>query len=732
MLGYGAEPPAPWRQCCWENGNSCVCGEISCEFSWLSPVMPNRLVGLIQELATMYVNRGVVGVELNFMRAQDYFPIRTPQRTRTAVMQAFLRQVRQAMDAATTALGQPQLALGLQLSPDWNNIRAQGLGEIAKLVEPATSGGCGVTYLNWAVVSRSVYPFDTQLASLVDATPPGTPYYFQIQSWTHNGPAPGTPGSNASLDCDVKVRITKEELWTTALVARAYGARGLAAFNFIYTRYYSDGGCELAAGVPYSEPLFGALGQTRDDEFLSTADQFYRLSANLNAMPGQLGHDGASLFSSKNDFGLELRMFMVEPAGGWRRPGRLRLRTRLGLSGTERLEVALNGVMLASQRNTSSLFPTGVQAILSHYPAELWQAWDVPVACLRPGNNSIQIALRNSGNDAAVTHLDVGLPVGTGALKADDSSLSRHFTSRHPGTSLHGALRRPPPGPSSVLQAPSPQCPKELARQVNETGLLPVDFFLSEGVDDAQATRLAINASAVCGGAVFFRATRGDGLSRYTFSSTVDLPADIGLQGGGGVHAIAQFQTAPMAEIVGPRAGPVFNIISSGKVHLANLRIIGIHTGIYISDSALIRLTNVNVQATTVAPGRDNVNTTMGGCHGCNFVAGSNNTGMVVENSYWIFAEDCSFAFIGPGGGSGPGYPYNSGQRPAVILRGNTKGRTQGITTVYLLHFSRIVLSGGGVQYQQLVKGDQWPGFCEREILPKHASSLTLVCWFGR
>jgi hypothetical protein len=432
MLGYGEEPPTPWRPCCWELGNlSCAnsfgCNEKACEFSWLSPVMPQRLVRLIGELSTMYGGK-IAGIELCVRCAGDYFPLKTAQAVRRKVMTAFVRQVRLAMDAAMEGLGLPQLALGLQLSPDWGNLRAVGLDDLATVVAPTVAGGAGVTYLNWAAASRSVYPFDCDLASLAAATPPGTPWFFNIQSWTANGP--GTPLPGYPYGCDVKIRVTKEELWTTALVARAYGARGLAAFNFIYTRYYSDGGCELAAGVPYSEPLFAAYGQTRNDTFISTADQYYRLSSNLNPVPGQLGHNGAALYPSKNDFGLKLVVFMVPPAGGWRQQGRLRLRTKLPLgSSAERLYVAINGHSLTSSANASSIFPTGVQAVLARYADELWHAWELPVACLRPGNNSVQIALRNTGTDAAIAHLDIGLPVTTRApatarLKLDEDSVN--------------------------------------------------------------------------------------------------------------------------------------------------------------------------------------------------------------------------------------------------------------------------------------------------------------------
>jgi predicted nucleic acid-binding Zn-ribbon protein len=43
--------------------------------------------------------------------------------------------------------------------------------------------------------------------------------------------------------------------------------------------------------------------------------------------------------------------------------------------------------------------------------------------------------------------------------------------------------------------------------------------------------------------------------------------------------------------------------------------------------------------------GIDNVNLTADGCDGCNVVLGSNNTALVIENAFWIWAEDCSFFF---------------------------------------------------------------------------------------
>jgi hypothetical protein len=93
-------------------------------------------------------------------------------------------------------------------------------------------------------------------------------------------------------------------------------------------------------------------------------------------------------------------------------------------------------------------------------------------------------------------------------------------------------------------------------------------------------------------------------------------------------------------------------------------------------------------------------------------------TGWFIRSAFWIWAEDCSFYFypLYVGVSSRASLQYlssngttadkatankNWGQRPSVIIRGNTPGHF-GINTVYLLHFGRIVTSGGSFQYQQV------------------------------
>ena len=54
----------------------------------------------------------------------------------------------------------------------------------------------------------------------------------------------------------IHFHILQEELWTTALLAHAYGAAGLSAFNFVYTRPFFDVPCQFELNKPYSEPLW--------------------------------------------------------------------------------------------------------------------------------------------------------------------------------------------------------------------------------------------------------------------------------------------------------------------------------------------------------------------------------------------------------------------------------------------------------------------------------------------
>ena len=155
-------------------------------------------------------------------------------------------------------------------SPRGPRCGPRGLGDLAGLVVPvrADEGGCGVAYFNWGIDFYTFMPFDSEIASLVAATPAGTPFYLEVSSWTWTGVGP----TNAACSHEAKVRTTKKELWTTALVAKEHGARGLSAFNFfVYTREFYDFPCECEENKPYCTrsrcsalELAAGHGQERD------------------------------------------------------------------------------------------------------------------------------------------------------------------------------------------------------------------------------------------------------------------------------------------------------------------------------------------------------------------------------------------------------------------------------------------------------------------------------------
>eukprot|EP01052_Picozoa_sp_SAG31_P026776 SAG31_NODE_2453_length_5662_cov_161.116442_4_plen_478_part_00 len=276
-------------------------------------------------------------------------------------------------------------------------------------------------------------------------------------------------------------------------------------------------------------------------------------------------------------------------------------------------------------------------------------------------------------------------------------------------------------------RAPKPVCPVELGAQVNATGLLPVDLFRpaangsEESVPCDVATRMAINMSLACGGSIYFA-------TACSFESTVVVPGGTSLVGGGNASPSEFGGGAKQTEISGPRNGPAFLVQHTTNVQFHNLLIAGHNTGVIVADSALIRFVNVAIRADYQGLGADNVNLTSAGCAGCNVVLGSNNTALVIENAFWVWAEDCSFYFY-------PMYRDDKiavdrhdgwGQRPSVIIRGNTPGHF-GINTVYLLHFGRCVLSGGAFQYQQLVSGQQWPGFYDFNWITTEVTATPLL-----
>jgi hypothetical protein len=266
-------------------------------------------------------------------------------------------------------------------------------------------------------------------------------------------------------------------------------------------------------------------------------------------------------------------------------------------------------------------------------------------------------------------------------------------------------------------------CPPELAIAVAPSGLLSVELFAAQcgnvtyggtsQPDYACMAQAAVDASVVCGASVFFPPAKS-----YQFVRTVYIsglgPSIVGAESVG--DGAEQFAVPPQAVLSGPPDGPIFCVgcrevtggFAAQMVSFDNLRLEGKGVAVLINHTAEVRFRNVAAQALNDV---DGVNTTKAGCDGCNVRLGSRNAAIVIENSFWVWFEDCVFHFLPAFDITGARTPAEGyGQRPSVILRGNHSTPFYGVDTTYLIRFDRCMFSGGGVQYQQVTMADQWPG----------------------
>ena len=293
--------------------------------------------------------------------------------------------------------------------------------------------------------------------------------------------------------------------------------------------------------------------------------------------------------------------------------------------------------------------------------------------------------------------------------------------------------------PSPVDLSPQTPCVTALAHSVNATGFVSVLPFLTSSPrdhpgDDSPAVNAAINMSRACMGAGVFLPNSGHGgagpphggARGYRFGTTVTVGSRLHIKGGGfnGV----QFVEGGMATVYCPLDGPCFHIGPGQLMRLEALEVVGHGIAVLVQTAAAVQFVHVAFIATHDV---DGIDTSPAGCDGCNVNLGSSNAALVIINSYWITLSHCSFTFY-------PDYrqngtvtsPAEKGQRPSVILRGETPDKgcyDQQTNTVYLVHFEHSVFSGGGVQYQQTEHGDQWPGFFTLDWSVLEVSSTPLL-----
>jgi hypothetical protein len=202
-------------------------------------------------------------------------------------------------------------------------------------------------------------------------------------------------------------------------------------------------------------------------------------------------------------------------------------------------------------------------------------------------------------------------------------------------------------------------------------------------VDDSGPLRAALALSLLCDGAEVYLPPGG-----YWLATTVRVPDGVALVGGAGLRSHMQFMDTPQVSLYGPVEGPalLFQEVQGGNF-MTNVMVHGQSSGVILRNVALVRFTDVGIKAAVNA---DRVNSSL---LGCNVVLNSTNAALVIENSYWLWFERCSFQALGVGD--------LLGQRPVILMKG-LEPEVIGVNNVYLVVFRDIVIRGGGIQYQQL------------------------------
>lgn len=283
-----------------------------------------------------------------------------------------------------------------------------------------------------------------------------------------------------------------------------------------------------------------------------------------------------------------------------------------------------------------------------------------------------------------------------------------------------------PADSSAYCAPPKLVCPPDLYAMANTTGRLSVRALGAVGDkkhDDQPAIAQTIAMAHACGQVeVWFPP------GEYFLNRTLVARGGMSLVGssGGGGSAIDGARTV---NLYGPKDGPLLLVNSTGSVTVHNLVLNGQTLGVHIIDSAGIRFTNVGVYASVNS---DGVDTSLGGCSNCNVVLGSNNTAMVVENSFWLWFETTSFEFLYYSSGCSRDNAKDEsacwGQRPVIVLRGSNAPGHFGVKSVYLFVMKDSVISGGGVQYQQTADcGGCAAGFFDFFNVVLESSALPLL-----
>ncbi len=339
--------------------------------NWAIPEVREFKFRLIEDLCRNY---DLDGLELDFLRHPHFFRLgETNRDQRRAVMTEFVARVRRLLDET-----------GRDGRHRWLCVRIPAhLASHDKLgLDVAALATAGVEMFDLSTYYHTEQ--QTSLAEIRRLVPDAAVFHELTQCTANDGHS--------------HRRSTPEQLSTTAHLAYARGADGVALFNFQYYREQSH-----EPDPPCVEPPFAIVKTLREPARVDAAPQHYFIGRNYSEpRPPRRQLPRIVAPGTTSRFTLDL----APPAGGWQRPGRLRIQSAIAMP-TSRWSASLNGIALASSDDISEPFSNPLTQLLGT-PAAL-RAWTVPVEHCRDGRNEIEFTLAE-GPATELIFLDLAFP----------------------------------------------------------------------------------------------------------------------------------------------------------------------------------------------------------------------------------------------------------------------------------------------------------------------------------
>jgi len=347
-------------------------------WNWIVPEVRQHKLDFIKEISENY---DIDGLELDFTRHRWLFRNEVSEAERQKIMTNYIREVRAVLDR-TTPPGKYRW-LSMRLPFRISQQKQMGLD-----IKSCHEAGVDIFNLSCHYITQQQH----DLAKIHEAVP-DAPLYLEV---THT-PQRFEPADKSRLhgrdSTDLFMLTKPEQFYTAAHLAYRRGARGIAAFNFVYYREHDE-----RMGGTVAEPPFEIFKILRDPDLVARQPQHYFLSTS-----DYNGRDFKRFV--KKGFAETFSLDMAPPKGGWTTDGRLRIQVEPAWAGATG-EVYFNGALLEGTDDVSEPYPTKLDEGLGD--AGSLRAWKLPKALLKDGINQVRIVIPE-GIEGELVFLDIGI-----------------------------------------------------------------------------------------------------------------------------------------------------------------------------------------------------------------------------------------------------------------------------------------------------------------------------------